>query len=191
MLKEFFKILGGIIGTVGGILGICSFWYTYQKFPSEIHPMVKEIPYEFNITKKGWNTTLEVVNYSGFDAYDVTFDFKYGNNEWISEWEKANEDINKLDTVTTQSTTSQVLLDKPKEENIRELKALSEKRYVKVTGAPSKPDFCKKSSDSVKVYVRTRWRNKNHQAFDDLRKYTLACTAVGKGRSYTFLPENR
>ncbi len=205
-------MIANIIGIIGGILGMLSFYYVYQKFPSETHPLIKERPYEFSLTENGWKTMLEVVNYSGFDAYSVTFDFKYGNNDWVSEWTKAKEDSKKkqseelprLKSIITSATTSQVVvedIDKPKENDsttskersqefkIDTLGARSIRKFaVTVSGAPSKPDFCKKKSDSEIVFVRTIWKNKYQQTFDNLRKYMLICTKVGNGQSYTFLP---
>ena len=143
---------------------------------------------------------FSVTNYSGFDAYDIAVDTKYGegNDRWISEWIKADNDKRKKE----EEKSEWVKALKTKEKKgvvIGYNYLLSPKVLIKKLkhGETTDKDFegkpiliCgqfnletefnepNKLIDGLPVFVRVTWKSKEKygHVFDEVHKYRLICT---------------
>lgn len=156
--------------------------------PISITPGISEV------SKKEANmatTLFSVANYSGFVAYNIVIDIKYGKkNNWISEWLKAEDDnkkekkgvvINKIFISTPKAPTP--------ESFIPELKPGDKGASKHIGSFDLEGTVCSAGYDGYPVFVRVTWENKKGHVFDEIHKYTLLCTKKDLGRSFTFIPE--
>ncbi len=138
-------------------------------------------------------TFFSIANYSGFSAFDIAIDLKYGGYSWILEWRKARTDRDGKGKATG------VELDKiyslPPNPQISELAAGDRTEFPSqgslqgISGSLSLEPLCN-SADGLPVWVRITWRNENRHIFDEIHKFTLRCTTDGKtGRAFTMIPE--
>lgn len=185
-----------IIPSCSAIIALLSFWYGYQNnlraeklFGSQIRPLIQERPYNltFDPSTGMTKTNLEIVNYSGFDAIDVTFDIKYGTNDWIVEWMRA--EIHRLRQLNPRTPQEDKRLKELSEApvGIATLKS-GQKFPIFVVGSLSLNDVCS-NPEGTEVLARITWKNENGWLFDRIHKFKLVCTKVENGRSFTFLPE--
>jgi hypothetical protein len=145
-------------------------------------------------------TVFSIINYSGFKAYNIGIDLKYGSNSWILEWIKAR------DEKTTTNPLGGVVKGKVymsrSSRIIREIKPGETKENVEggekivVSGSLKlESDVCAKGNNGIPVLVRVTWQNLNHHVFDEVHKYRLICTTdtnltdLRGGRAFTFIPE--
>lgn len=189
-------ILLVVIPVVSALIAIISLCYVRKSnqraeklFGSQIRPLIQDRPLDLVVIQQfnAIETILEVVNYSGFDAYNISFDLKYGSNYWISEWIKAKLDaLAKIDHRTEEEEELYKFYSvQPKE--IKNLGAGdSVKRHMR--GSLNIDAVCN-SKEGFDVLVRTIWKNERGHTFDRIRKYKLLCTSVDGGRSFTFIPQ--
>ena len=147
-------------------------------------------------------TFFSIANYSGFSAYRIGIDLKYGNNSWILEWRKArkerDEKGNKSSVIGNKEyfTTPDIRIDKLKPgETINRDSTGSE---LCIVGSLNlERDVCSKGNDGLPVWVRVSWQNSNRHTFDEVRKYRLICTIdsdkteENRGRAFNFIPEDQ
>jgi len=132
----------------------------------QVRPLIQARPVDFAIQNGFGRTTLEVINPSGYEAYELSLDIRYEENDWIAEWLKANG----------QSP-----------EPVQELKSRAGFTSIFNGSLPySEEEICIKRK-SFDVYVRTRWKNEFGRNFETIGKYQLKCTTVGNNRSFTFI----
>lgn len=170
-------------------------------FVGQNKPLVDVTPVGIFQNEGGTHCTIEfsVVNYSGFTAYDIGIDVKYGKgNDWILKWNEAYRDN-----------------ETKKKEEIKE-GVVIEKRYLSAprlfiekleAGGTATKDFegslyilgslpleekfkDSKWKEGYPIFVRVTWQNENKHTFDEIHKYRLICTREGLGRSFTFIPDN-
>lgn len=108
-------------------------------------------------------TTFNVANYSGFHAYNIRIDLKYGTIVWIGEWVKAYEKIQ------SNITGQDIDIDKPYESlpkvAIPELgawKMIQQDVKSRQEGGTMgslllKGDVCAKGDEGLTVLVRVAW----------------------------------
>ena len=167
-----------------------------KMFTSNIKPLIQNRPIDFEIAQAiegtTWRTKLEVINYSGFDAFNITSDLKYGTNDWLVEWFMANkkklEEKNALGKPLTDWEKKELINYEPP--IIKKLEAGHRVETRVLGAAPSRSNFCETARDHEKIFVRTAWANEKGHTFDLIREYTLLCTFANGGRHYSFIPEN-
>lgn len=90
-----------VVSVVSALIALIALFYTYKSndraeklFGSQIRPLIQDRPIKINIQEKAQfvETTLQVINYSGFDAFDISFDLKYANNDWVRQWIMSRKD---------------------------------------------------------------------------------------------------
>ena len=156
--------------------------------PISIKPLVSKVGKDKPDMAK---TMFSVVNYSGFDAYDIVIDVKYGEvNSWISEWSKANDDnkkeikgvvIGKTFLSAPKAPTPKSFIPKLESDDVG---------YSRNTGSLDlQGKVCSEGAKGYPVLVRVTWRNKLGHVFDEIHEYRLICTKVYSGRSFTFIPK--
>ncbi len=161
-------------------------------------------------------TRYSVVNYSGFDAYNIGYDIKYGS-DWISEWVKAKDSIkeiakkkaddNKKEKVEKRVILNHSYISRPKViipklmsgETIGgdfkwpPLDASGELDFKRLpryaSGEFDLEAHVVDKDEGFPVLMRVTWENKSGHVFDEIHKYKLLCTDVGQGLSFTFIPE--
>jgi hypothetical protein len=162
-------------------------------FHGQIRPLIQVRPMGLveRPERNGVDTVFSVVNYSGFDAYNISIDLQYGDKEWISEWLYAYEDNLKRQKGTYEAEEGLYgfypTTPRPK---IKELKAGETANQVKVTGRTFdlEVDVCGKGGKGTAVSVRSIWENGDGYRFDRVDRYQLICTSVNEGRSFSLLP---
>lgn len=181
---------------IGAVIAALSLWYTFKTnrraeklFGSQACPLIQEQPIRlaFDDTLAFGTTCLEIVNYSGFHAYDVSCDLKYGDNKWIVHWLRAERDrLQQLGARTIEETQQlNRLLAEPW--RIHRIKA--GKRITSVLTGSLSQDYVRSNTDGTEVLVRVRWKNRKGHAFDRIRKFNLVCTTVGTGMDFDFIPQ--
>ena len=144
-------------------------------------------------------TFLSVTNYSGFKAYDINIDMKYGDYEWIGEWIKA--DNHKNNKHLPQNNNSMIeLYDLGLSFRMPMLKTGQQYEFPE-NGIDGKIGFsgslnledevCGKGKEGFPVSIRSRWKNEKGHVFEKISDYKLICTIVGNGRSFTMIPKSK
>lgn len=191
------------------VVNVVLVYYTYQSneraeklFVGQNKPLIDVTPIRIaqiedsNVGKHGV-TLFSIANYSGFVAKEIRIDVKYGDNDWISEWIKANEDnkINKKNKKegivknrlykSTTSTKSGLFIPR------LEPGETEEKKHVSIVSGSLdlENQVCSKGDEGFQVLVRVTWENIKGHVFDEIRKYRLICTKVESGRALTFIYE--
>jgi hypothetical protein len=150
---------------------------------------------------KQTHTAFSVSNYSGFTAYSIRLDLKYGDKgNWILEWRKAKTDKDEKDK---NGQPAGVILDKhyllPPMVLVKELGPgeTAEKDYdggfLGINGALNlEQEVCKCGEKGLPVFIRVAWQNKNRHIFDEIHEYVLICTpAGGSGKAFTMIPKGK
>jgi hypothetical protein len=143
-------------------------------------------------------TRFSVVNYSGFKAFKIGIDLKYGEIAWIREWLKAQAD-------KPSEKNTQIIMHKeymlPPNIFIKELEfgKTTDKDYenkdIVIMGALNlENQVCTKNNEGLPVWVRVTWQNEQGHTFDEVHKYKLVCTKDKDepdriGYAFTFVPE--
>lgn len=142
-------------------------------------------------------TQFSVVNYSGFVAKQIAIDVKYGDNVWISEWVKADNERKEKEEkgVETRVVLNHLYPSIPKV-LISELKpGTTEKRdfewpFVYTSAQLDlEVNVVDKKNEGFPVLVRVTWQNEDEHVFEKIHNYKLLCTTVGSGRAFTFIHE--
>ncbi len=148
-------------------------------------------------------TLYSVVNYSGFDAYNIAYDIKYGS-DWISEWVKADD--NRKEKVEKRVTLNHLYISRPKVIIPKLMPGETIGGDFKwPPDASGELDFkwppphasgefdlevhVVDKDEGFPVLMRVTWENESGHVFDEIHKYKLLCTDVGPGLSFTFIPE--
>jgi hypothetical protein len=146
-------------------------------------------------------TFFEIANYSGFKAFNIGIDLKYGDKPWILEWMKA-------DTERAGKNHGQKIIDGRAYMSappilLKELGSGDSKKE-KITLEPLsvsgmldlKKEVCDRDTHDLPVWVRITWQNKKKHVFDEIHRYKLICTTAGNpsdpnqiGYSFAFIPE--
>ena len=141
-------------------------------------------------------TVFSIANVSGFPAYDISLDLKYGAAGWIQEWVKADED----GQAACEGVTLGKLYRSAPTVQIKQLlpgRSVDKDRNGKLLGLRGSLELESVVSmkDGLIVLVRSTWRNKQGHLFDIVHAYRLVATRnsaqpeTGYGRSFTFVPE--
>jgi hypothetical protein len=162
-------------------------------FHGQVKPLIQVRPVGLveRPEKNSVDTLFRVVNYSGFDAYNIAIDLQYGRKDWIGEWLSAYEDnLRRQKGAHPGDPSTLGFYPTASRSKIAELKAGETAREVKVTGGTLdlEGDVCSKGNEGVVVCVRSIWENQDGYRFDSLDKYKLICTRVNEGRSFSLLP---
>ena len=163
-------------------------------FHGQIKPLIQVKPVGLveRPERNSVDTLFNVVNYSGFDAYNIAIDLQYGRKDWIGEWLCAYEDNLRRQKETCEGEqTTLSFYPTTSRAKIGELKAGETAHELKVTGGTLdlETDVCSKGNEGVVVSVRCIWENQDGYSFDSLEKYKLICTRVNEGRSFSLLPQ--
>jgi hypothetical protein len=186
-----------VIPVVSALIAISSFWYARESnlraeklFGSQIRPLIQERPTSLvfdpstNITK----TEFEIVNYSGFDAFHITWDLKYGTNNWIIEWLRA--EIHRLQRLKQRKPQEEKRLNALLQMDLGITRLRSGERAVGAMAGSLSSDGVCSNREGIEVLFRTTWKNEKGHVFDRIRKFKLVCTKVDNGTSFTFLPQD-
>jgi hypothetical protein len=138
--------------------------------PLQVKPLIQAKPFDFVIQNSFGRTSLEVINASAYDAYDLSFDLKYEENDWIGEWLKANQQP---------------------PEGVLKLGPLVGLTAIFNGSLPySEAEICT-TRKGFNLTVKARWRNQFGRHFETTAKYRLQCTTVGDNRAFTFILEEQ
>ncbi len=143
-------------------------------------------------------TILNIANYSGFKAFDIGIDLKYGKNAWITEWIKADKEKNDknpgeriIDGKPYPSAPQMFITElEPGDSKSEEIKSAQ----VTITGMfDLEKDVCSQGARGLPVLVRVAWKNDKGHVFDEVHRYRLIGTPITYpsqfGYSFTFIPE--
>jgi len=159
-------------------------------------------------------TSFSVVNYSGFPAYNIAVDFRYGKSKaWISEWLKARNEKDKKGEKKGvvighfYPSTPEIRIPKLESGETAVLIPKLESGKTEVNDFEGLPPFvigaldleeevCSKGKDGHTIWVRVTWQNEKKHIFDEIHQYKLIgtkdtddCPDSGTGRAFTFIPE--
>lgn len=205
--------LATIIIAVANIILICviacSLWFTRKAharaesiFVGENHPLIDVTPIGIGQNADGTQavTVFSIVNYSGFKAFNIGIDLKYGSNNWILEWRKARDE--KIAKGQAEGVVREKLYMSAPNVNIRKIRPGETKERdeegnkIEIIGALNlEGNVCTKGDKGFPVWVRVTWQNLNRHVFDEVHQYRLICTKdteltdPGGGRAFTFIPE--
>lgn len=183
------------------IVAVASLYYARRSirradrvFHGQIKPLIQVSPIGLveRPERNSVDTLFRIVNYGGFDAYNIAIDLQYGQKDWIGEWLYAYEDNLRRQKGTYEGEeTPSSFYPTASKSKIRELKSGETANEVKVTGGTLdlESDVCSKGSEGIVVSVRSIWENRDGYKFDSLDKYKLICTRVNEGRSFSLLPQ--
>ena len=123
-------------------------------------------------------TSLSIVNFSGFLARNISFDLKYGDYGWCGEWLRADMDNKQVSSNVSGKcyTISEVIID--------ELRP-AQSYKASIRGSLDLNKVCNKKE--LPVYIKARWANESNFIFEKIWQYTLICTSVGGGKSIDFV----
>lgn len=189
--------LGALPTIIGAAIARLSLWFTFKTnrraeklFGSQIRPLVQEqlIRLEFDQTLSFATTHLEVINYSGFHAYDVRVDLKYGTNSWAVSWLRA--EARRLQQLGARTREEDQKLHELLAEPCRIASIKAGKKASSVISGSLSQDYVRSETEGVNVQARVTWNNKKGHSFDRIRNYKLVCTAVGTGMDFAFIPQD-
>jgi len=136
-------------------------------------------------------TLFSVVNYSGFDAKNISVDIAYEGNVYISEWLRAKKDsgIKKIKGLDQNLVSGHLYPSRP-DVQIKELKAGQVKEHRGINGSLNLDKrVVGKGKIGLPVHIRVTWENDKGHVFDEIHKYKLLCTTAEEGHAFTFIPE--
>lgn len=169
-------------------------------FVGEHRPSIDVTPIAISQSPDGTQamTAFSIVNYSGFKAYKIGIDLKYGDYGWILEWRRARDGK----SPSAQGVVRGTFYPSPPNFQIEELapgettKRDETGNVLGITGALSlEGDVCAKGPLGFPILIRVAWQNVSGHVFDEVHKYSLLCTKDSEqsdpatGRSFTFIPE--
>jgi len=166
-------------------------------FVGQNMPQIDITPTKVVQGSKGTHVALfvSVANYSGFVAYDICIDMKYGDNDWIGEWIRADSEKNQ------KPSSSTVIPDKPYDLGLAFSlgKLLPGHHYefpeegvsgqLVFSGSLNlEEEVCSKGKDGFPISIRARWNNEEGHTFEKISEYKLICTKMENGRAFTMVP---
>jgi hypothetical protein len=164
-------------------------------FVGQNMPLIDVTPME--VIQEGTQamTTFTVQNYSGFKAYKIGLDLKYGDHSWILEWRKASDE--KSQKRQAKGVVADKFYSLSPQVSIEELgpgesiDKDKEGKRIGIKGALNmEKDVCGDGKEGMPVLVRVSWQNENQHTFDEIHAYTMLCTTAGDGgRAFTFVPQ--
>jgi hypothetical protein len=191
-------ILTAVIAGINAVL----IYYTVKSnnraalaFEADKRPLIDVAPIGIMQNLNGTHaiTLFSVTNFSGFAAYNVAIDLRYGENSWISEWRKADEgkqsDCGVIKGVWYISRP-EVIIRKIEPGETRTTEDLEKKPAAILSGTLDlEKDLIAKRNKGLPVTVRATWENEKGHVFDAIHEYQLIGTTNSiKGRSFTFIP---
>lgn len=189
-LKTHWVPLGSaMIAVLSVSFNIITEYRAEQLFGSQIRPLLQEqlTGVVSNVTTGAGGMTFDVVNYSGFDAYDVRYDVKFGINAWSFQWVAAKasrlEPLKKRTPKETFDWYAEKLMI------IGQIKAGGRVEDQVITGSVNLDIVCQNREEGMIVLSRLIWKNKKGHAFDRIREFKLVCTSVDTGRAFAFIPQ--
>ena len=137
-------------------------------------------------------TVYSILNYSGFDANNISVDIAYEGNVYISEWLRAEKDSKRKEK---ERADPNVVIGKfypsRPDVQIKELKSGQAKEHHQ--GTNGSLDLDKRVVGTGKkgfpVMIRVTWENDQGHVFEEIHKYKLLCTTAEDGHAFTFIPE--
>lgn len=194
----FFKIVGVI--TTLGFISIAIWTNSISKQNNDLvsklgadklTPKLQVRPVKFvkewPVASQG-TVVFEVINYSDFDAFDVISDLQYPGCSWIVSWNKGRaDDLKKKGGERT--------LEEDKELKQRELyispitKIKSKAGYIRILGGALPQDIfsLSKEEGNYPLKIRLGWRSEDGRSFNEIYRYKLIHTKVGKGEDFLFI----
>jgi|GEM_PF-1574592 len=150
------------------------------------------------------------INYSGFKAFNIGIDVKFGH-DWIREWLKAKKESENKNNPNSKGVEPDKLYKsmpkpiinelEPGETLVAETESGEDKIAINAMAISGtldlEKDICSKGNEGYPVLVRTTWTNSDHHIFDEVHKFRLICTddggrdSKGIGRAFTFIPEGK
>ena len=202
--NEVFKNIANIIGIANVIL-VCitagSLYYAGKTnkraeklFIGDNRPLIDVSPIGIRQSSKNNQVTtlFSISNYSGFAAYKVGIDLKYGST-WILEWRKAENDrISKGNVIGIEKDKAYITSPPMRIKKLNPGETYPPKdsnETYGIIGALGLDNVCDSGKLGLKVQVRVTWQNKQNHIFDSVHQYMLICTKVSEGRAFTFIPE--
>jgi hypothetical protein len=199
--RRLFKYVKGIATMVIAMANLVLIYYTVQSntraaqaFVAENRPLLDITPIAIaqNFDGIHASTEISISNFSGFSAHEVGVDLKYGENSWINEWIKADEDAKKkrndsdvVKSVWYQSTP-QPIIKKLEPGETQTTKKLG----LFMSGSLNLEEVVAKGKEGLTVSIRVTWQNEKGHVFDAVHDYRLIGTvSSAKGRSFTFIPK--
>ncbi len=188
--------ISALISIVSVALTGGMFWSTMkteqraeQLFGSQVRPLLQEqiTGVLTGTTNAAGGVTFDIVNYSGFDASDVRYDFKFGTNDWLVPWVEA--DARRLEQLKNRTPEEESNFNwySKKMWRIGPIKAGARRELQAVTGSVNLDTVCK-SGKGMEVLSRLIWKNDRGHAFDRIRRFELRCTRVGTGTAFNAVP---
>lgn len=170
-----------VILVATAILSAVFAWFTHRRskqlFVVQRRPLIQVRPIAVKeiLDPPAIETVLAVGNYSGFTARDISVDLRYGKNDSVVEWLRADaDDINKHGkTAQNYYPVSQGFIDR--------LKPC--KSIIKHIRGSFKLDY---GNREVDVVVKAVWKNDKGFIFEKRWEYKLICTRVRDGKSFDF-----
>jgi|SRR5215467_2285071 len=165
-----------------------------QLFIAEDRPLIDVTPIGVVQSPDGRQTltALSVANYSGFKAYDIGIDLKYGEYGWIGEWVKADSDRQKKgNAIGIERSKPYLSPPKPQLPELDPGKTEYDQTGARfgLQGDLNLEELVCGAKEGLPVLIRVTWRNEKQHIFDEIYRYRLVCSKVSGGRSFTFLPE--
>ncbi len=170
------------------IITLLSFKRTGKVFVGQNKPLIDITPIFLGQSTKGTHVAIElsVSNYSGFTAFNIGFDVRYGERGWHGEWIKASEQPGGVKIAYRYDPLPKAIV--PILKSGETIKAKPDSPPFSSGALNLENDVCK--NGEITVQIRVRWENKNHHIFDEVHEYKLICTKTSEndGRSFTFIP---
>ncbi len=153
-------------------------------------PLIDITPIALGQSSAGTHVAIElsVSNYSGFKAFNIGFDVRYGEQGWHGEWIKASEQPGGVKRGYRYDPLPKIII--PILKSGATIKAKPDSPIFSSGVLNLENDVCICKNGEIIVQIRVRWENKNHHVFDEVHEYKLICTKASKnnGRSFTFIP---
>ena len=193
---------------------------TGKIFVGQNKPLIDVSPVNIKLNKAKSHSTISfsITNYSGFDAYDITIDTKYGgnykgDNAWHLKWKEAdNERIRKINEKVDKKGIAVEPNEYPLPPQGYEIKKLRAGQTVNKNfkgeaiafrGSLHLEKKYLASDNRIKgypIFVRITWKNEKGHVFDEIHKYSLIWTRVSDsnnpndlnssvGWAFTLIPE--
>jgi hypothetical protein len=166
-------------------------------FVAEIRPLIDVTPIAIMQNLNGTHaaTLISISNFSGFTAHEVGVDLMYGENSWIEEWQKAEQESkNKGDDSGVVKgkwyfSAPHLRLQRLQSGETRNTDLTGKQLFI--IGSLNLEDVVARGKEGLTVAVRATCKNEKGHVFDSVHEYRLVGTknsAKGKGRSFTFIP---
>jgi hypothetical protein len=166
-----------------------------RAFEADKRPLIDVAPIKIMQNLNGTHaiTLLSITNFSGFTAYNVAVDLKYGEYSWISEWRKANGGKQSDCGVVKGDwyvSAPEVIIKRLEPGETRTTEGLDKKGMILSGTLNLQKEVVAKRDKGLPVIVRATWENEKGHVFDIVHEYQLiGTTNSANGRSFTFIPK--